>query len=116
MTKYGCTVARSDFYPVASERHRLRSEVETIQWDDLFTDNHPRRRSVISDSIRKFDLPVGDPAVNELQRGADAACCRQDSINVDAWPFKSLASQKAISGSMRGKRKSVRDTVLLDAT
>src|SRR5205823_8824792 len=64
-SKDGCTVTRSDFYPVASECYRFHGEVETVQWDDLFADNHPCRRSVVSDGIRKFDLPLGDPAVNE---------------------------------------------------
>src|SRR5712691_6868575 len=84
MAKYGCTVARSDFYPVllplpasnASERHRLRSEVETIQRDDRLADNHPRRRSVVSDGIRKFDLPLCDPDHPTRANGfANFRCC-----------------------------------------
>src|SRR5438874_8192755 len=98
MAKYGCTVARADFYPVllplpasnASERHGFRSEVETIQRDDLLAENHPCRRSVVSDGIRKFDLPLCDPAVNEVQRRADPACCGQDSINGDTWTLQVL--------------------------
>src|SRR5438105_6818 len=65
----------------------LRKEVETVQWDDLLADNHSRRRSVVSNGIRKFDLPLCDPAVNEFQCRADAACCCQDSSNGDAWPL-----------------------------
>src|SRR5437763_5373853 len=87
MTKDGCTVARSDFYPVARERHCFRGQVKAVQWDDLLADNHPRRRSVVSNGIRKFDLPLCAPAVNELERRADAACCCQDGIDGGTWPL-----------------------------